>query len=422
MMPTALTSKAPGVKLPFSFILTGILSFVLAQVLLLIYGNDLLSGHFRTPAMWAVAHLLLIGWASMVSMGAMYQLVPVAFQVRIRSEGLGYVQFIIMVIALLGFTITFFIFSPAGLVLFGSLLVAGFLIFLGNMLLSLRAVTSWNMMTVMVFASLLSLTLTIILGLILVGQLTVGGFIGQYHLALLYTHITLGLISWFSLLIFGFSYKMVPMFTLAHGYAMDISLPVFFTFVAGIFIMISSYFFSSSPLMLIGAVLLSLGFILFAYHVWLIWKKRMKRHPDLGFKYALSAIAGGVGASVLLVIVIGISVSSSRSVSSELVALSYLFLMGWISLSILGYLFKIIPFLWWTYKYSNQIGKVNVPTLKEMMDERLGALFFPAFILATLLVTISLWLKSATLFYTGQGLHVLSALLYAWITFSVFKK
>ncbi|GGK35986.1 hypothetical protein GCM10010965_31160 [Caldalkalibacillus thermarum] len=124
----------------------------------------------------------------------------------------------------------------------------------------------------------------------------------------------------------------------------------------------------------------------------------------------------------MLVMVIGISVSSSRSVSSELVALSYLFLMGWISLSILGYLFKIIPFLWWTYKYSHQIGKVNVPTLKEMMDERLGALFFPAFILATLLVTISLWLKSATLFYTGQGLHVLSALLYAWITFSVFKK
>ena len=65
--------------------------------------------------------------------------------------------------------------------------------------------------------------------------------------------------------------------------------------------------------------------------------------------------------------------------------LVYLYLLFWIVLSIMGYLFKIVPFLWWTHKYSKEIGKQAVPSLKDMMNEKIVVPLFTIFILAVLI-------------------------------------
>ncbi|WP_025028367.1 hypothetical protein [Caldalkalibacillus mannanilyticus] len=416
------TSQAPGVKLPFLFILAGVSMYLLTQLFLLIYGSQLVEGLYRTPAIWAIAHLLIIGWATMVSMGAMYQMVPVAFQIKIFSERLGFIQFGVMLIGIVGITVGFFTFSKLWLTIAGPILVLGFLLFLLNMFLSLRQIQNWNIMTAMVSLSLACLALTILLGLLLMWQLVWGGLLSQYHLALLYSHITLGLVGWFSLLIFGFSYKMVPMFALAHGYSMELGVPVLLTFLSGMLGITTAYFISSPVLLLCGALLLHLAFLLFAYHIWIIMRKRMKRYPDLGFKYALAAILAVVLASLLFIIILGKYATYGTLVTTEMIALVYFFLLGWVSLSILGYLFKIVPFLWWTAKYSKEIGRSDVPTLKDMINERAGSWFFPGFILATLLVAAGIWFQSAVLFQTGQGLHTLGAIFYSWLIFSVFYK
>jgi hypothetical protein len=56
-----------------------------------------------------------------------------------------------------------------------------------------------------------------------------------------------------------------------------------------------------------------------------------------------------------------------------------------------------------------------------MINERLGRYVFPAFIIAVVLVTLSLWFKSTLLFYSGQSIHVLVPLLYIGVIFSVLK-
>ncbi|MNI89130.1 hypothetical protein D3C73_1464950 [compost metagenome] len=40
-------------------------------------------------------------------------------------------------------------------------------------------------------------------------------------------------------------------------------------------------------------------------------------------------------------------------------------------MTILGYLSKIVPFLWWTHKYGPQAGKPDIPVMSDMIDEKL---------------------------------------------------
>src|SRR5699024_11590525 len=84
-----------------SFIIFGIVTFVLAHAILL-FGSDFLSiGQFRVPLVWSGAHFLLLEFAVMICMGAMYQLVPVAFLTPIWNQTFGIFQFIVTVIGFL---------------------------------------------------------------------------------------------------------------------------------------------------------------------------------------------------------------------------------------------------------------------------------------------------------------------------------
>lgn len=418
-----LAAKPADVKLPLAFILTGLIALILSQLLLLTHGSLLLDEMYRSPIIWTSAHLFVIGWASMVAKGAMYQLVPVAFQVSIYSKRLGYLHFGCMVAGLFGFSIGFLTFSRLVSIFSGLVLVMGFFFFIGNMVYAFKQIKKWNMMAINVLSALISLTLTILIGFILIWQLTQGGLAFQYHLPLLYTHITLGIGAWFSLLIIGFSYKLVPMFTLSHGYSMRMSVPIFILSVGGLTLFILSYFTQAQVLFFCGALVFSPAFILFGLHIYQIWQRRMRRRSDLGVKYAFVAIAFGVLCTLLLTVQSGHYLYQNElSSSSFLFGLVYLYLMGWVTLSIMGYLFKIVPFLWWTQKYSDKAGTAQVPTLKEMIDERLGRYIFPAFILGIVLVTTSIWVKSTALFYISQSMVVLLCLPYSWLIFSVLKK
>ncbi|MCG6171514.1 hypothetical protein JEG42_06780, partial [Anoxybacillus sp. LAT_11] len=94
MIPTN-TAYETNIRLPFLFILFGVIAFVASQTVALVAGPAMVNGAFRLPIVWAAAHFAVLGFALMVAIGAMYQLVPVAFLTPIWSERLGFVQFFI---------------------------------------------------------------------------------------------------------------------------------------------------------------------------------------------------------------------------------------------------------------------------------------------------------------------------------------
>lgn len=117
-----------------------------------------------------------------------------------------------------------------------------------------------------VCAALLCFLLTITAGFLLAWNLSYGGILK--HDSILYSHITFGTAGWFTNLIFGFSYKLVPMFSLSHGFSMKWAKPSFLTYTAGLTVTIIAYWANRFPnLLTAGFLLLFLGFLFFVLDI-----------------------------------------------------------------------------------------------------------------------------------------------------------
>ncbi|EQB94799.1 hypothetical protein GA8_15790 [Geobacillus sp. A8] len=136
MFPTR-TGTETDVRLPFSFIMFAVLAFAASQLMLLGAIPSLSSGAFRLPFVWAAAHLALLGFALMTAMGAMYQLVPVAFLTPIWSERLGFWQFAITALGIVAFAASL-AFTPNQAFLPGLLLLFGIVLFVWQMAMTLK--------------------------------------------------------------------------------------------------------------------------------------------------------------------------------------------------------------------------------------------------------------------------------------------
>ncbi|WP_442594431.1 hypothetical protein [Neobacillus sp. D3-1R] len=379
-----------NVKLPFGFFLFSLIALVLSQLILVLNGVHFSNGEFRVPSLLSAAHFFILGWALMIAMGSMYQLVPVAFLTPIWSEKLGFIQFSVLSIGVTSFGACLY-FAPQHALIPGILTIIGILLFLFQMLMTLKKQTKPNILTLFVGTGLISLLITILLGITLITSWKTGIFSGHYE-AIFRTHLLLGVGGWFTLLIFGFSYKMVPMFSLSHGFTMNLAKYVYISYVSGLIINILGFFTGIDFLLKIGFFLLFIGFSLFAWHVSTIIKKRIKKKLDKPFMYSLSAIGFGI----LIHFILFISLFSQNA--NHLIGpLLFLYLMLWIVLSILGYLYKIVPFLWWTYKYSKDVGKKAVPALKDMINDKLVILFLTSFIISCFLIYIGFVMQIFTI-------------------------
>ena len=409
------TGNETNIKLPISFITFSLIALVLSQILLLVNGQMLVNGSFRIPAIWSAAHLLILGWALMVAMGAMYQLVPVAFLTKIWNEKFGFIQFFVTAIGIASFSWMLYV-SPQNALLPGILMLLGILMFLFQMFMTLRKQATPNILTTFVGSALVCLFLTIFLGITLIYSLQTG-FGAEYYQAIFKSHLLMGVTGWFTLLIFGFSYKMAPMFSLSHGFPMVHARYVYGLYISGLVITILSFFTSNDLLLKAGFFLLLAGFSIFSWHISIIIKKRLKKKLDKPFSFSIVAI--GLGNIIHLAAFIALW---SEQFSKLIGPFVYLYLMLWIVLSITGYLYKIVPFLWWTFKYSKEIGKNAVPSLKDMMNEKIVIPLFTLFAVSVVSVFFSIIFKSILLFNIGQFVLSIVFIIIALSILSVLKK
>ncbi|MGG3562547.1 hypothetical protein ABES03_13215 [Neobacillus rhizosphaerae] len=414
MLPQSMGSET-NIKLPISFILFSLIALVLSQLILLINGQMLTAGSFRIPAIWSSAHLLVLGWALMAAMGAMYQLVPVAFLTKIWSEKFGFIQFAITAAGILSFSGMLY-WAPQNALIPGTLTLLGIMMFLFQMFMTLKKQAKPNILTAFVGTALVCLFITIILGITMIYSLKTG-FGAPYYQSIFKSHLLMGVTGWFTLLIFGFSYKMVPMFSLSHGFPMIQARFVYGLYTGGLVTLLISFFMENHFLLKMGFFLLLAGFSVFSWHISIIIKNRLKKKLDKPFTFALVAI--GIGNILHLAAFILVWTKAITTLAGPFIY-SYLFL--WVVLSIIGYLYKIVPFLWWTYKYSKEIGKKAVPSLKDMMNEKIVVPLFLLFILSVVVVFISFVLKVTILFTIGQMILSVVFIVIAGSILSVLKK
>ena len=312
-----------NIKLPFAFILTGIIALIFSQLILIINGALVSGGIFRIPPVWSAAHLLLLGWALMTAMGAMYQLVPVAFLTPIWSEKFGFIQYAVTAIGV-GLFSAMLYYNPENAFLPRVVALAGILMFLAQMAMTLKKQGKPNILTLFVGTSLLCLLATIFLGIVMAWGIKTGG-IGDIYGPLFKSHLLLGTAGWFTLLIFGFSYKMVPMFSLSHGYGMKLARTVYGVYSAGIAVLLLSFWAGNKAFSALGLCLLAAGFLLFTWHIWHIIGKRIKKKLDKPFVFALMAIVFGAAIHLAALVVF-----LSGLFAETIGPLLYLYIMLWI--------------------------------------------------------------------------------------------
>lgn len=407
MIQGANQNTATNIKLPLSFILYALIALVIGQIVFFFNTDMLLAGTFRSPQIWMGVHFLLLGFAVMIVMGAMYQLVPVAFLTPIWNQTFGFVQ---LFVTSVGITLLAFLLgvAPNQAVYGGIIAVLGIIMFIIQMTATILKKQNKSMMTYFVAAALVSFLLTIIAGLVLVYNFAFGN-IGNHHI-ILATHIVFGIAGWFTLIIFGFSYKLVPMFSLSHGFSMKWAKSAFFTYIIGLLLLISSFWTQFGFFQTLGWLTLLIGFSFFVLDMKEILQKRIKKKLDKPFIFALLAIFIGFLIHLLACIV------SFAGIDDEMIWgwLIFLYMMGWIIFSILGYLYKIVPFLWWTHKYSNTIGKENVPTLKDMINEKLSVILFISFTISVTGLTTGGLLQMSLVVIVFQGILLLTSFVYVY--------
>lgn len=416
------TENAPPLSLPLKYILACLGSFLLLTALLWLHSGDLIS-YYRNPTVLGLTHLATLGWITMIIMGAAYQLIPVVLQVPIYSENIGHFGFYLQAAGSAGLVYSFFKFDTNSLVFWGALLLVsgylfGFNIFRTVMSLSRLDTTAW-----WITAATLYFLLTITWGWIAVLNLRMGflEFLGQRVIGF---HALLGFVGWFTAIIIGVGYKLIPMFALAHTEGEGLSRTIFALLNAGIILSSAAqllglpWIFTAAGLLV---AVLAIG--LFLQDIRHFFEVRRRRKLDLTMKYVIASLVS----LALLVLAgwlvwIGLALGLGPIPPRINLAIGFFGIMGWVSLMILGQLYKIVPFLVWYNRYSSKVGLEPVPLLKDMFDETWGHRFFGLFLAGLTLSTAGLASGASVLTSVGLAVLALAAWGSAATIIDVFRK
>lgn len=429
---TASAARSPSVKLPLAFVLTGLLALCTGLAWLVAWPAILTTYHYNQHAI-ALTHLFVLGWLCTTVMGAMYQLVPVALESRLYSEKLAAWHLVFHLVGFIGMVWMFWTWNMEQVGHFGSLLGLGVAFFVYNIARTLGRVPKWNVVAFGVASALTWLSLGILAGLtitiakcgaasmfdgspanshgaILHGMQAVAAFMARFDaIGAMHAHAHLGAVGFFTMLIVGVSYKLVPMFTLSEIQSRRrafCSILLLNLGLAGLFVTVLM----RSSWKLGFALVIIAALAIHGWEILAIVRARKRRALDWGIRYFLTALSLFVPLSALAVALCWPNLPSNPFTGQLENAYGFLGLIGVVTLAVMGMLYKIIPFLIWFTCYSRQIGRARVPALAELYSARLQAIGYWTFLAGIVVACAGTALARINVARWGCALLVVSAL------------
>ncbi|NEW05889.1 hypothetical protein GK047_07665 [Paenibacillus sp. SYP-B3998] len=408
-------------KLPLLFIVTGIFSFLGFHVLSLFSLGSWMGEPPRNPEGWFRIHLMVLDWGTMIAMGAVYQLMDVVLQRKLYSRKLGYLHYICFLcgssILLIGF-----LRLEVSLIAAGAILTwVGICLFAWNIGQTMRLAAKWNAITISTACAVGYLVLTGFLG-IMMGIDFVHPIWGGIHDRLLSAHIWMGTIGWFGLLISGFSYKMLPMFYLSHGESAKRPSTIVVlwnsaTLLGALHFLLGGWVYLGG----IVIVLMLAALIIYEIHMRDIRKHRHKGTPGSGIRWTIYSTRGLI---VYVVIFLSIWLVNPDIFENEriLIVTGWMYLYGWVAMTILGYLSKIVPFLWWTHKYGPLAGKKKVPVMNDLINDQYVNYGMAGMCGGLLVLLLGIGINGMLLIWIGGCLLSVCSLLYMSLIVRVFAR
>jgi hypothetical protein len=356
--------------LPLPFLLTGVLGAALFGALLpFVAPQALLAPGF--PHVLALTHTVTLGWLTMTIMGASLQLAPVILVSPLRATRLARAQYPVYALGAALLIAGFWVMNVPLLITGGSLVVlavAHYVVILGVTIAraSTRPLTARYLAAAMVY-------LLIVVSLGLTAALNFQfGFLGAGVEHLLLAHITAGVVGWLTCTLIGVSYTLARMFALVHDHADNLGRRVFLLLNAGVIGLATGFGFGWMWLQALGGLSLVAAVWLFAYDYRRMLLVRKRKPLDVTQFHAIAAVG-----YLVLTVTSGVAVALlGGGRQPVLVALGLAALVGWLGQSMLGYLYKIVPFLIWQSRYGPLVGRQKVPLMRDLVHQRAALLSF----------------------------------------------
>ncbi len=383
---------APPFKLIAPYFIIGTIFYMISNIALFgIDINDISTHANMSIVSWA--HLFLLGFVMMVIFGAMAQLIPVVLEKGHFSVDLYYLIYPILSIGVL-MMVYGFIYSYVVLSFGGGLVLVAMLIFVFETFLTLKSVAKFDIVAISVVLSNIFLSIGVVVGLIM--ALTFAGFISTDVTALLKAHLYLLIGGYVLITIMSFSYILIPMFGLSHGFSKrPLHVAVGMQSFAVVLVFISSLL-DIEILVKVGYFFSFLSVLIYFYLVYTIDKTRARKQNDM---YIISLFLAFVFFAIAVVFgALYIFVGDERYALLS----GWLLFVGFIGFMISGHLYKIVPFLVWYERFSPLVGKQKVPMLGDMVPEK-SANF------QIYLTTVGIVLYSFAIFFQSNTLQMVAA-------------
>lgn len=367
-----LTAARGGVALgiPLPFLLTGAISAALFGLLLpFVVSEALISPLF--PHVLALVHLATLGWLTMTVMGASLQLTPVILNAPLQSTRLLRWQFPVYVVGVVLLLSGFAVARPVLLATGGAIVVLAVLHHAVVLAVTLARTPTRPLTGRYLAAAITYLCIVVSLGLTAALNLQLH-FLGDAALRLLQAHVALALLGWLSTTLIGVSYTLVRLFALVHGHSDVLGRRIFIALNAGVIGLAAALALAWAPLVILAGLALTIAIWLFGYDYVRMLRSRRRKPIDMTQRHAIAGVAY-LALTVPLALVAALTPLGRPSVA---VALGLLMLVGALGQSIVGYLYKIVPFLIWHSRYAPRIGKMKVPLMRDLIDNRMAAATF----------------------------------------------
>ena len=412
------TNNAPHIGVVVPHFIFGAISFFIVAIMLVFSSSSLLEVYFNTKLI-AITHMAILGWATMIIFGALYQLIPVVFETALFSEKLAKVTFWMAAFSVLFLSYSFWVASFTMLLPYASVcMFISLLFFVINVLLSYRKSEIKNMSSKFVIAAIIWLLLTELLGTLIALNFKFN-FFSEAHIHYLKIHATIGLIGWFLLLIVGVGSTLIPMFLISHQLNFKKLKASFYLINGGLLgIAINWFLINNSILTGICWLLVASGVLFFVSFIFDSYKKRMRKKLDVGMQYSLLAIV-----SVLLPIIISSVLIVGSNVEFQLLSRIVVFygfsiIFGFITTLILGQTYKTLPFIVWLEKYKKLVGKTKTPLPRELYSEKIASIQFYLYLGFIIIMPIGILSNNLLLLKIGSIMLLLVTILY---NINVFK-
>ncbi len=367
-------TRLPGATAAVWFPMVACLLLPGAGLAVVAVSAQVASGDWRQYPVLATNHLLTLGWGTLVAAGALHQMFPAVLGVSAKPGRAAAVHLAVTAAGVVVLVAGFWASSPAW-VAAGGLLVAGSALAMVGLLLRLALRRRrWPATASGVLLSAAHLVFAVLWGALMAVNWNRPFWPALYTYAGIGVHAALGLVGWFVQLVVSVSYYLLPRFTGVRSVP-DRHLVVLLALLNAAVLLFgaAAALHHPGPARLAAALLSSAG-LLYVRDLYRFLAGARQNTPDLT-NWHWWAIAGQtlLAAAVAAWWALGMLALDGRRVAA---ALAVLLLCGWVTLAIMGQLYKVTPFLMWYYRYARGLSAYEVPRLPAPYFPRWGVVAF----------------------------------------------